>query len=261
VAGAISAGFIVRESTHYEGESDWLCVFGVGDPEYSKARSRHMAKGGRVICWDIGYMGQRVFHKEFPAQTYSRVSVDHDHPLPEFLDRTPPDPSRWQRLGKGLSECSDPAGPVLVIGMGNKSRMHLGDHSWEQNALQLAKAQFPDRRVFYRTKPKGKVKDTVKWPYQSFETTIEEALLGKSLVICKHSNVAIDACLAGVPVQCEDGAAYRLYRNGSTPTVEQRLDFLYRLCWWQWRFLEMDKAWKFLFSTVAQVDSLSVEVA
>jgi hypothetical protein len=104
--------------------------------------------------------------------------------------------------------------------------------------------------VVYRTKPRlpGKNLDRVKWPFISTGEFVVDALRGASLVICRHSNVAIDACIAGVPVECEDGAAYWLYRRGSVPTVAQRLDFLHRLCWWQWRFSEMDKAWLFLQS-------------
>ena len=36
--------------------------------------------------------------------------------------------------------------------------------------------------------------------------TIADVLNGCSVVVCRHSNVAVDACIAGVPVECEGGA-------------------------------------------------------
>jgi hypothetical protein len=57
---------------------------------------------------------------------------------------------------------------------------------------------------------------------------------GCSLVVCRHSNVAIDACIAGVPVECDDGAAFALYRNGPQPDENARREFLGRLAWWNW---------------------------
>jgi hypothetical protein len=255
VAGARSAGLVAEETRYYEGKSEWLCVFGVGDPSYSAARTKHLAKGGRVICWDIGYRGQRVVVNTSPEKTYTRVSIDHDHPRPLFLDRTVSDPSRWLQVVEPFRSDANSEGPVLVVGMGDKSHKHLNEYSWERRALVLAQKRFPDRKIIYRPKPRSKhaevpdEKNVVPWP-NTVGGLIEEALRGVSLVICKHSNVAVDACIAGVPVECEDGAALWLYRHGSAPTVAQRLDFLHRLCWWQWRFFEMQAAWEFLLGVL-----------
>ena len=67
---------------------------------------------------------------------------------------------------------------------------------------------------------------------------------GARLVVCRHSNVAVDAVIAGVPVECEDGAAYWLRDKPYTPEV--RRDFLDRLAWWQWKPEECMKAWEFI---------------
>ena len=80
---------------------------------------------------------------------------------------------------------------------------------------------------------------------------IEEALKGKSLVVCRHSNVAIDACIAGVPVRCEDGAAFALYRDFERPTRDERLGFLRSLAWWNWKPSEAGEAWKYLISRLS----------
>ena len=78
------------------------------------------------------------------------------------------------------------------------------------------------------------------------ESRIADLLKGASLVVCRHSNVAVDACIAGVPVICDDGAAFSLYRSNTSPTPEQRMDFLQRLSWWEWDRTEAGAAWEFI---------------
>jgi hypothetical protein len=152
-----------------------------------------------------------------------------------------------------------PDGHVLVIGTGRKTRKYLDVLGWEENALLDASRRFPGRRIVYRPKPLGlKIRQTAKpdpveWEYRSENTSINSALKGASLVICRHSNVAVDACMAGIPVECSGGAAHWLYSRVPIPTMQERLDFLYRLAWWQWRFFEMKSAWQFLVKKAAEL--------
>jgi hypothetical protein len=62
-------------------------------------------------------------------------------------------------------------------------------------------------------------------------------------VCCFHSSVAVDAVVAGVPYEAEEGAATWLL--GKPFTTESRLDFMRRLAWWQWRPSEAPLAWAF----------------
>jgi hypothetical protein len=84
---------------------------------------------------------------------------------------------------------------------------------------------------------------------------IIDSLRGCSLVVCLHSNVAIDACIAGVPVVCEDGAAAALYTNDIRhpvkPTREQRMAFLESLAWWNWLPIEAPKAWAYALDRIS----------
>jgi len=57
--------------------------------------------------------------------------------------------------------------------------------------------------------------------------------------VCRHSNVAIDACRLGIPVVCEDGAAASIYPSrledeAQQPSEEARRQFLHRVAHWQW---------------------------
>ena|SRR3990167_7173708 len=73
---------------------------------------------------------------------------------------------------------------------------------------------------------------------------IEALLKGASLVVVRHSNVSVDATIAGVPFECEDGAAVWLTQKDYTP--ENRLNFLRRVAYWQWHKGEVKEAWRFL---------------
>ena len=72
---------------------------------------------------------------------------------------------------------------------------------------------------------------------------IADLLRGASLAACRHSNVAVDAVVAGVPFEAVDGAAMWLAGKDYTPA--NRLDFLRRLAWWQWKASEAHLAWDF----------------
>lgn len=223
---ALSLGLKVLVTDKFKGGRDWLCVWGVGHEQRNAARNQQIKDGGHVACWDLGYLRQLA---------HVRVSVDHNHPW-RLFDKTPSDGPRLDALSVTLRNDYDPKGPILVIGMGPKSKAHLGLFDWEENALSAARIRFPNNRVVFR--PKLRAKEQAQ--------PIVEALKGASLVICRHSNVAVDACIAGVPVECEDGAARWLYRDGPNPSIDRRLDFMRRLAWWQWTVNEQREAWTFL---------------
>jgi hypothetical protein len=222
-----------QATASYTGDHRWLMLWGVGREEHAQAWRAH---SGPVVMWDLGYFGRAK------RDGYYRVSVDHWHPTPEQIERTRPDPERWDRFGVPLREDGDTAGPIVLVGMGPKSHAFTGDVGWEQRTLQRLRERFPGRRIEYRAKP-GKPAARLDCA-RSAAGSIEEAIRGASLVVCRHSNAAVDAVVAGVPVECEDGAARWL--QGRAYTAATRLDFLRRLAWWQWRVDEAAQAWQFL---------------
>jgi len=239
--GATAEGMKVSRTNKYVGQSDWLGIWGPGHVERGAARVAQLENGKKVACWDIGYV-----HSHEKENPYMRVSVNHLHPRGYLLERTPSVPTRWNAHNIELREDADPAGHVVVIGLGVKSRESLNIHNWELKHLRDTQLRFPDRRVLYRPKPQLKRDPHILWEPRDGFSPIEDVLRGASLVICRHSNVAVDACIAGIPVECEDGAAHWLYSRYPNPTKEQRLDFLCRLAHWQWTCLEMQQAWRFL---------------
>lgn len=216
----------------YRGRSQWLMSYGLGHPERRKWTDAHVAGGGRLVGWDMGY---------WERDESMRLSLDGQHPnrLPDM----PPD--RWDAAGIALRDDYHPSGPVVLVGMGRKSRIQFGlrGPEWELAAL----SRLAGREVVYRPKKPETLPGC-----RSIYGPIEDALRGASLVVCRHSNVAVDACIAGIPVVCEDGAAALLYgrdiENPINPGAEQRRRFLQNLAWWQWKPNEAVQAWRFLLT-------------
>lgn len=232
-AAARADGDTVKETKAFEGKSDWLVLFGVGAAVNNAARNIQLARGGRVLMWDLGYVDRKK------VVGHLRMSIDTDHP-PQWFDATPQDGSRWKRLDVPLRDDANPAGPILLIGLGRKSRIYLNAPNWERKAYGSLTARFPGRRIVFR--PKGS--DQTRLPCETDASRpIADLLRGASLVVCRHSNVAVDAAIAGVPFEAEHGAALWLQQRDFTPA--NRLEFLQRLAWWQWRSTEAAQAWAF----------------
>lgn len=216
-------GHQVTRTNRYIGISDLLMMYGVGHSPHDQARKEQVAQGKRALLWDLGYFG-------LPTRTaYMRMSLDADHP-PALLDSIAPDPSRWDAHGIELREDFDPRGPVILAGLGRKSRAYLGLKHYERDKLAELKARFPRHRIILKQKED--------------ETPITTVLKGASLLVCRHSNCSVDAAIAGIPIETENGAAAWL--KGKPYTPEVRLDFLRRLAWLQWRPDEAAEAWKFI---------------
>lgn len=235
IAAAQGAGWRVSVTSSFKGRSSVLVVYGVGSEINNAARNAQIARGGRVVMFDLGYFG--------PKKTggYFKVSIDVDHPH-KYMDLTPNDPRRWKEVGIALREDAGD-GPIVLVGMGSKAKRYLNQYDWESRKASELRARFPGREIFHRVKP-GRRGIANGRRSAANEAPIDEVLKGASLVVCRHSNVGIDAVIAGVPFECEDGAAKWLV--GKPYTRENRLDFLRRCAHWQWKATESREAWKFL---------------
>lgn len=230
------------------GSNVLLVMYGAGSLDGTALLNQHRKSGGRVLCFDRGYFGRA----SIAMQEHYRASIDELHVSPPYLEATTDNGKRFSRFQISLREDATPEGPVIVAGLGPKSRIGLGLPNWDQGTLEATQRRFPRRRVIYRPKNRLKVRwpNAVRWRWVNTTGQIEDVLRGASLAVVRHSNVAVDACIAGVPVECEDGAARWLYSSGSVQNVERRTSFLHRLAWWNWRADEMAGAWKFLLPQV-----------
>lgn len=231
----------VRVREEYVGDCDLLMVYGSGHPVRRPWLQAHARSGRHWIAWDLGYWK----HKE-DGTCRMRVTIDADHP-PQWLRPEPAD--RWDREGIALRDDFNPDGPIIIVGQGRKSTRAQGSAplAWEASTLREVRMAYRDRRILFR--PKRRSDPRLPVP-PLLQDNIADALRGASLVVCRHSNVAVDACIAGIPVVCFDGAASALYgadiSNPRRPSPEERLAFLRSLAWWQWKPEEASEAWTYL---------------
>lgn len=227
----------VRVRERYRGECDILMTYGMGHPVRRPWWQQHRAAGGRCIGWDLGYWRR--------DDGMMRCTIDHDHP--QAMLRPEP-PERWDRERIALRSDGKANGPIVLVGLGAKTVRDHGMKSlrWERGQIERLKAERPARKIVFRPK-----RPNDRSPNGTADNRpIEAVLNGASLVVCRHSNVAVDACIAGVPVQCEDGAAHALYANNEQPSPDERLQFLRSLAWWQWHKTEAADAWTYLLSRI-----------
>jgi hypothetical protein len=237
-ATAPKAGVEARVRTFYLGDCDWLALWGVGGGGRSAMRDRHVSSGRPVALWDMGFFNRAKM------TGYCKASLDDDY-CTGWLDRTEPDRARWEALGIGLREDWNPEGHIVLAGIGPKQHTYIGKviEGWEMRKLAELRQRFPGRRIVYRPKP-GRRYVPIRGVETDAESNIDDVLRGASLTVCMHSNVAVDAIIAGVPFESETNVSTWLQGKPYTPEV--RLDFLRRLARWQYRASEATEAWRFL---------------
>lgn len=236
MVAAAPAGVVA--SPAYSGARRGLMVYGPGSPVKLPLVQLHLKRGGHVAMWDLGY---------WDRSNAMRLSIDALHPSAAQLAASPAVGRREFVLREG----ADPHGPILLVGLGPKSVFAYGlgqAHQWERAKVKDLRRRFPGREILWR--PKGKHPEPLLDLGMRYGMPIEEALAGCSLLVCRHSNVSVDACIAGVPVDCEDGAAAALYRGNPAPTRQERADFLARLTWWSWSRFEAAAAWQWIGKVV-----------
>jgi hypothetical protein len=204
----------------------YVVLYGLGGSDRLPFANRE-----RLIAFDVGYWDRQGGQRKF------RVSVGGFH-CPQFIMQGPrPAPDRFRSSGLSTRQGGNPTGPIILVGNAPKS-ISIGAHGWTAAKSREIRAAFPGRRILYRPKPKkpqesGVVHDGIS------NGPIDDVLQSASLVVCRHSNVAVDACRIGVPVVCDDGAAAAIYPQRledwqDQPSADTRIEFLHRLAYWQW---------------------------
>jgi len=235
------AGIAIEISRHYRGRCKWLVMWGIGGDNRSYLRDNHIKAGGYVQLWGIG------FFKREKVRGYCKCSINQDYAT-RWLDKTSPIANRWDVLQLDLRDDHDPKGHIVLAGIGPKQRMYMSptlDH-WERDKLAELQKRFPGRRIVYRPKP-NRMSPQLRCETDA-KSDISQVLKGAALVVCMHSNVAVDAVLAGVPFESEDGVSTWL--KGKPYTKDTRLDFCKRISRWQYKQEEMVDAWHFLESMI-----------
>jgi hypothetical protein len=241
----------VEHSTVYAPRKDSvLVVYGMGGPSVYAHANWHM-KTNPVISWDVGYWERS---NSLAMGRKYRVSINGLHCPKLIMKGEDPGAERLNQSGLAIRPGGDKSGYILLAGNGPKSNA-IGAHGWTlKKSIELRKA-FPGIKIVYRPKPKRGPEPGVFCDRISVEEEIDTVLQGARLVVCRHSNVAVDACRFGIPVVCDDGAAAAIYPKAledfeKQPSDDTRAEFLRRLAWWQWNRQEAEEgqAWQWLLT-------------
>jgi len=217
--------------------ADCIVVWGLGHPKGQDLLRN--AGSVRVMGFDLGY---------WKRNTKYRVSFDGAHPQKFVMAKKRP-MDRFLDDNIKLRQDGNPAGPIVLVGMGRKSADTYGERpgEWETKAVAGIRNVWPDKKIVFRPKAGGG--DHVPRGIDSIQTSglIEDVIRGAAAVVCRHSNVGVDAVIAGVPAAASDGAAASVLKPlGSSPPEmlpqETRVEFLSNLAWFQWSPMELRKA-------------------
>lgn len=237
-------GLKVSHSWTYE-KCDVLITYGMGGDDRFAFCNDHIANGGKLIAFDLGYWDR---NRSINERKY-RVSLGGFHPSMVMEGPRPPS-TGFDKSGLTIARSSKlKSNNILLIGNAPKS-IAVGASGWTAKKSKEIRTAFPNAKIIYRPKPKRPRENGVIYDAIS-SSPIESALKSCWLVVCRHSNVAVDACRMGVPVVCDDGAAAAIYPQRleeywNQPSYELRQEFLHRLAYWQWSANEAPKFWNWL---------------
>lgn len=230
-----------------------LLLYGLGGPDRLPVAQKHLDASGRLVAFDLGYWERKATSRKF------RVSLDGFH-CPRLIMQGPrPQARRWMQSGQRIERWGNPDGCVLLIGNAPKSNA-VGAAGWSWRMSREIRRLMPKARIIYRPKPSRPVEPDILCNMIEHAGQIDDVLKGASLVVCRHSNVAVDACRLGVPVVCEDGAAAAIYPHTledrhNQPSPALRREFLHRVAWWQWTTEEVKgpQFWAWLEGRLGEV--------
>jgi hypothetical protein len=160
----------------------------------------------RAVYIDLGYWGRR---KRTRWDGYHKLAVNNRHPVAYFQNRKHP-ADRFAQFGIPVRPWRREGRHILLAGMSEKAARAegLNPEAWEREAV-LHLRQLTDRPIVYRPKPNWPgaklIPGTVMQDGNSIP--LERALSGCHAVVTHHSNVAVEALLAGVPCICPGGVA------------------------------------------------------
>lgn len=207
----------------------------------------YKSTGRHFVYLDLGFW-QRKGAGVPRLEGYHKVAVDDWSPTPKMRRNCPAD--RLGRLGLTLAPWrpANPAKAVLVAGMSEKSaRGHgLEPEAWERAAVATLR-QITARPIIYRPKPSWPNAKPIDGAQLSIGAeTLESVLARTHMVVTHHSNVGIDALVAGIPVYCETGAPALLscaaiadIETPRIPSDQERKQLLADLAYAQWTPAEM----------------------
>lgn len=239
-AGAVASG---DEAEIIEGfasgvRGDAVAAYGWRHPELFEA---YRAAGKGYAYIDLGWWGRKPAAQVLDG--FHKVSVNGRDPGPYF--RRGSTAERFAVHGQHIAPWRRTGRHVLLAGMSAKSAKTRGfePQEWERGIIAQIKA-VTDRPILYRPKPSWLDATPIPGTLFSMPTTpIARALQFAHAVVTLHSNVAVDALIAGVPVVCFQGVTRELSGEigqlENPPTPDGRHELMADIAWCQFNGQEM----------------------
>lgn len=201
----------------------------------------YQASRRKAVYIDLGYWNRR---KRTRWDGFHKMAVNSRHPT-DYLMNRPHNAHRFERHGVQIRPWRENGTHILVAGMSAKAAAAEGlqAHQWERATINRLR-ELTDRPIVYRPKPSWAEAKPLEGSIFDSTTPLDEALLNCHAVVTHHSNVAVDALLAGVPCICPGGAASLLSAHAledieNPPMPDGREQWAFNLAWTQWSVDEM----------------------
>lgn len=218
-----------------------------GDKPFIASVASPLQPADAAVCYGWKHHARYSFYRQFvyadmgywQRENYYRVAVN-GWSAARYVRAGLPS-TRFDRLGLRIAPWGE-GQEVIVAGSTAKAAADhgFGYMEWERRAIERLKDC--GRPVVYRPKPNDAQARAI--PGVRTDTRpISESLRAAAGWVTHHSNSAVDALLAGVPVHCEIGAAAAmsvpLDQIANAPWLEGREQFLHDVAWLQWTVDEM----------------------
>lgn len=174
----------------------------------------YRAAGLHYVYVDLGYWQRKKAKSDYGG--FHKVVVDDRHATSYF--RRLPRPASRLAEAPSIEPWQSPGKHIVLAGMSAKSAPHSGfmPLAWERSVIRELKA-VTDRPIVYRPKPSWRTAQPIQGTqFSPGEQPIDEILKDAHALVTLHSNAALDALAAGVPVHSAEGLASVL----STPLSE-----------------------------------------
>lgn len=221
-----------------------LVLYGYGGKAQQKAIRMHR---GTLFTFDLGYWRRlgAINNRNF------RFTINGFHPKC-VMDGERPSAQRWNNSGFQIKTAKIRSRDIMLIGNAPKT-LAIMANGWTAKKSSEIRREFKGSKIIYRPKPGRPLEKGVDYDILS-QGEISLELRRAGLVVCRHSNVAVDSCIRGIPVVCDDGAAAAIYPSKledckDQPCIDTRTEFLHRLAYWQWSANEAELFWQWLRKT------------
>lgn len=182
-----------------------IAVFYGFDANLRRVFADYRALGRQVVYVDLGYWGRR---QGGPLAGYHKVVVNGRHPT-AYFQAVRHDADRAALLDLEFKPWSRGGNHIIVAGMSAKCAEVEGfaPSEWEKRTVAELR-RYTSRPIVYRPKPSWtEARPITGTTFEPSLDALPRLLINCHAVVTHHSNVAIDAMLAGVPAFSAEGPA------------------------------------------------------